>query len=180
MPGCVLSKLDPLSLVINTDYAAHYYLAREYERAIEQCRRTLELEPNYAQAHFQLGLAFQEIGRHRDAIAHLHEARDLSKNSSAALGALANAYAASGKKTHAAALIKELKAKSLLQYVSSFDLAVANRGLGKHDEAIQWLERAYEERADRLIFLLTKPTFDVLRSDPRFVNLLKRVGFPHA
>jgi serine/threonine protein kinase/Tfp pilus assembly protein PilF len=170
-------QLDPLSLIIVTEAGEPYYCGREYDEAIEHYRRALQLDENFWPAHFFFGIALEEKGDFAQAISELQTAVKLSGGSTDATAALAHAYAVSGKSNEALAIVSELKKLSASKFVSSFDFALIYSGLRDRTEAFKWLERSREERSlldDHDI--ASEPRLDELRSDPRFADLLRRVG----
>jgi TolB-like protein/Tfp pilus assembly protein PilF len=171
-------ELDPLSLPINTYTGWAYYFAREYDEAVKQYLRTLELDKNFIQAKWRLGLAFAQQGMHEKAIKELQEALTLSNDNTLIMGALGYAYAMAGKSNDAREVLGELESFAGQRYVSAYQRASVHAGLGEKDQALLWLEEAYDEHAGLLIYLAVEPVFDKLRSDSRFADLLRRVGLP--
>ncbi len=171
-------ELDPLSLIINTDLALTYYFARQHDRAIEQSRKTLDMDPNFALALYTLGMAYGEKAMYRDAIEALQKAATLAGDNPVILGELGRIYAASGNKAEATRILRELQMTSRRHYVAPETIAVVYAELGEKGQAIHWLEKAYAERSTFMVSLKTEPSLDSLRSDPRFQDLLRRVGLP--
>lgn len=169
-------EMDPLSLVINTDVGWHLYYARRYDQAIEQYRKTLELDPNFTLAHLRLGQAYEQKQKYAEAIAELNKALALSAGSTETVSALGHAYALSGQKAQAQKALDELKGRAQQGYASAYFIAAIYAGLGERDQAFAWLEKAYEDRSGWLIFIKAEPKLDSLRSDPRFTDLLRRIG----
>ena len=171
--------LDPLSISINVAFCWRLYLAREYDRAIAQLRDTLELDPNYVWARLNLGQAYEQKGEYNLAIQEFQRAVELSQSSPLAISALAHAYAISGNHAEAAKLLATLQSKSKTQYVSPYYVAVVYLGLGKNEAAMDWLERAYADHSNGLVFLKVEPELDPLRANPRFAALQARMNFPN-
>jgi TolB-like protein/DNA-binding winged helix-turn-helix (wHTH) protein/Tfp pilus assembly protein PilF len=169
-------ELDPLSLIINTVLGLRLYHARQYDQAIEQCQKTLEMDPNFAQAHFALGEAYEQKAKYEEAIAELQKATTLSPSSPFLFSALGHAYAMSGQAGEAMKILEKLQRLSRQRYVSPHEMAMIYTGLGEKDQAFAWLEKAYADRSWRLPFLNVEPRFDGLRPDPRFADLVRRVG----
>jgi serine/threonine-protein kinase len=171
-------ELDPLSLIINTDVGLIFYIARQYDQAIEQCRNVIEMDPNFGVAHFALGLAYEQKGVHDEAISELQKAITASGGITVMTGALGHTYAVSDKKDKAQKILDELKKLSKRRYVSPYSIATIYIGLGEKDQAFEWLQKAYDDRSVWLIHLHVKvdPRLDSLRSDPRFTELLKKMG----
>jgi TolB-like protein/DNA-binding winged helix-turn-helix (wHTH) protein/Flp pilus assembly protein TadD len=171
-------KLDPLSLSINFSYGWRLYLARNYDQAIAQLRSTLEMDPNFVLAHLVLGQSYEEKGQFDLAISELKQAVSLSPNSPLMLAALGRAYAVAGDKGNAEKILDQLTKQSARQYVSPFYVALVVSGLRRNDQALDWLEKAYQDRSNGLIFLKVDPELDSLRSNPRFQSLQRRVALP--
>jgi tetratricopeptide (TPR) repeat protein len=169
-------ELDPFSLIINTDLGLVFYRARQYDRAIEQLKKTLEMEPNFAAARWNLGRAFLQKQMHPEAIAELRRAAELSGRNPVYLAALGHALAVSGRRQEAVRILDDLKGLSKRRYVLPSLIAIIYIGLEDGDQAFAWLEKAYQERSDFMIVLKVEPVLDGLRSDPRFADLLQRVG----
>ena len=171
-------ELDPLSLIINSAFGLIFYLARQYDRAIEEHKGTLDLDHNFAHAHFCLGLTYLQKSRFDDAIEELQKAISIVGENPRTIAVLAYAYAISGQMNRAQELFDELKARSRQQYIAPHLMALICIGLGDHDQAFAWFEKGCEGRDLGLIWLKVEPTVDSLRLDPRFESLLRRVGFP--
>jgi|SRR5579859_5698484 len=169
-------ELDPFSLVISMEIAWNCCMARDYKRAAEEALRTLELEPQFPAAHSALGMAYEQEGRFDEAIAALEKARDASGGHPAALSALAHALACAGRIEEARALIDRLTELSARQYISPFWMAVAYAGVGQTATALEELEKAFEQHDVTLVWLGTDPRLDNLRGEPRFRELLRRIG----
>ena len=172
-------ELDPLSISINTSYGWRLYLARQYNRAVEQLRTTLEMDPGYEWAHLILGQAYEQKGQLDLAISELRKASDLSHQSPLMVSALAHAYALSGNQAKAQELLTLLFTESRKQYVSPFYIGVVYAGLAKNDAAMDWLEKAYGDRSNGLVFLRVEPELDSLRTSPRFIALQRGLNFPN-
>jgi TolB-like protein/DNA-binding winged helix-turn-helix (wHTH) protein/Flp pilus assembly protein TadD len=169
-------NLDPLSLIINADLAELLVLAHSYDESIRQSRKTIEMDPNFALAHNQLAQAYLQKQRYDEAVAELKTAVQLSGGSPAFIANLARAYVVSGKRTEAVKLLGDLKKRSNPGYSNASEIAVIYASLGDTDQAMNWLEKGYEERFNPGVLL--RPGFDPLRSDPRFQNLVRRIGLP--
>jgi len=171
-------ELDPLSISINSSLGWRLYLARQYDRSIEQLRDTLELDPSYEWAHFILGQAYEQKGEFNLARTELQKAVELSHNSPLMISALAHADALSGNQEEALRLLQQLAAQSKKQYVSPFYVAVVYIALGKTKTAMDWMEKAFADHSNGLVFLKVEPELDPLRSNPRFIALQKQLNFP--
>jgi len=172
-------ELEPLSISINTSVGWRLYLAREYDRAIAQLRDTLEMDPASEWAHLNLGQAYEQKGQFGPAIEELQKALELSHSSPLTISALAHAEALSGNHPEANKLLVQLEGLSKKQYVSPFYVAIVYLGLGRNEVAMNWLEKAYTDRSNGLVFLKVEPELDALRSNPRFVALQNRLNFPN-
>jgi len=171
-------ELDPLSISINFSLGWRLYMARQYDRALEQLRNTLEMDPSYELPHLVAGQAYEQKGQYELAIAELRKAVDLSHGTPIMISALAHAYARSGNKIEAEKLLTQLTAESKGQYVSPYYIAIVYAGLGDNEVAINWLEKSLTDRSNGLVFLQAEPQLDGLRSNPRFTALQKKLGFP--
>jgi len=171
-------ELDPLSLIINTNMALILSSAQQYDQAIEQSRKTLEMDPNFALVHYRLGQILILKGMNAEAVPELEKAIALSGGSPRATAELGLAYAKMGKRGDALKLLNDLKDRSKVRYVSPFDLAVIYGGLGDKGRTLEYLEKAYDERSTSLALLKLSPSFASLRSEPRFAELVGRVGLP--
>jgi len=169
-------SLDPLSLIINADLAELLVLAHSYEESIRQSRKTIEMDPNFALAHNQLAQAYLQKHMNDEAVAELQEAAQLSGESPTVMANLGRAYAASGKRSEAIKLLSALKKRSNSIYSHGSEIAVIYAALGDTDQAMNWLEKGFEERFNPGVLL--RPGFDPLRSDSRFQDLLRRIGLP--
>ena len=171
-------ELDPLSISINFSLGWRLYMARQYDRALEQLHNTLEMDPSYELPHLVAGQAYEQKGQYELAIAELRKAVDLSHGTPIMISALAHAYARSGNKIEAEKLLAQLTAESKGQYVSPYYIAIVYAGLGDNEVAINWLEKALTDRSNGLVFLQAEPQLDRLRSNLRFMALQKKLGFP--
>jgi TolB-like protein/DNA-binding winged helix-turn-helix (wHTH) protein/Flp pilus assembly protein TadD len=168
--------LDPLSLIINADLAELLLITHLYDDSIQQSRKTIEMDPNFALAHNQLGLAYLKQQILDGAIAELQKAVRLSGSSPTCVANLASAYVVSGKRNDAEKLLGDLKKRSNPAFSHASEIAVIYAALGDRDQAMNWLEKAYEERFNPSVLL--RPGFDPLRSDPRFEGFVRRIGLP--
>jgi len=169
--------LDPLSVPINAFVGLIYMKARQTREAVEAARRGVDLDPNNPFAHWILARALDARNELPESVAESEKAARLSGGSQASTAQLGCAYARIGETAKAHKIIDQLMELSRKKYVSPYDIAIIYTGLGEKDLALEWLEKAYEERAVRLLELLD-PAFDGLRFDPRFEDLVQRIGFP--
>jgi TolB-like protein len=168
--------LDPLSVIINRDLGLIYYYARQPGRAIEQYRKTLELDPNFALAHQALGRAYLEMGMYTKGVEEIQLAVRLSGESAGMLAALAHAYGLAGKTEKARGILGDLTERSRRSYVPPTSIAVIYAGLGEKENALEWLEKAWGEQDVGLHTLKVHPIFNGLCTDPRFQDLLRRMN----
>lgn len=168
-------QLDPLSLSINFSLGWRLYMGRHYELAIQQLRNTLEMDPNFALAHLVLGETFEQQGNYPQAIEQLQKATAISPNSPLMVAGLGHAYGVAKRPAEARALLNQLMEQSKKQYVAPFYIALVYAGLGENDAAIDWLEKAYEDHSNGLVFVKVDPELDTLRSNPRFKELQNKM-----
>jgi TolB-like protein/DNA-binding winged helix-turn-helix (wHTH) protein/Tfp pilus assembly protein PilF len=173
----IARQLDPLSVTIREAEAQYLYLARRYDEAIAVTDRTVEIEPNFAWAYFDRGLSYVQKGKWREALADLETARRVDDNAFNA-AVLGETYALAGNKSRASQILAELQARAKREDVSALYPALIHAGLGEKDAAFAGLEEAFEERATYILALKYAPFYDPLRSDPRFDDLVKRMGLP--
>jgi TolB-like protein/DNA-binding winged helix-turn-helix (wHTH) protein/Tfp pilus assembly protein PilF len=164
---------EPLSLFINAGVGWISFLVRDYDRTIAECTKTLEMEPGFAPAHLYRGMAYEKKGMFDKAIADLESASD-SEGGASFSGALGHAYAVAGRQAEARMLLRDLKESK--NYFPPYQLALIHVGLGEKEEALNLLEKAYEERYPWLMHLAVEPRLDPLRSEPRFKTLINRLG----
>src|SRR5436190_8284722 len=169
-------ELEPASLVMNTFMGATLYYAGRYDEAIDQCRRTIEMDPNFAVAHWHLGLAYEQKQLLDAATEEFKKAISLSGGSPLMRAALGRVYAKSQKKHEANEILSELNELAKRQYVSAYELATIYVALGNSEQAFQMLAKAYAEHSFHLANLNVCPQFKSVRSDPRFQDLVQRVG----
>jgi TolB-like protein/DNA-binding winged helix-turn-helix (wHTH) protein/Flp pilus assembly protein TadD len=166
--------LDPLSLIINADLAELFLIAHSYDESIQQSRKTIEMDSNFALAHNQLAQAYLQKRMVDQAVAELQKAIQISGGSPTFTSNLARVYAAMGRRKEAIELLDDLKKHASPGYSRASEIAAVYVSLGDSDQAMIWLEKGFEERFNPGVLL--RPGFDPLRSDPRFQNLLRRIG----
>ena len=169
-------RLDPLSGIINAHLGYVYIYSRRYDRAIDQFVKMLELDPNSAPAHGGLGWAYRCKSLHSSAIPALRKALELWQHPTT-LAWLGEAYAAAGHRDEAEKALEQLNQLSKQRYVTAWAPARIYAALSNADEALRWLEIAYQQRAEWMVLLKVDPCFDDLRPDPRFQDLMRRMNF---
>ena len=170
-------ELDPISCMYIGFFALILYRARRFDEAIAQCHKALEINPNYANALWFLALSLEQKGQLAESIEKFEKAFSLG-GGPPCRALLGRAYALAGERAKAESILAELKSLSHQQYISPFDIAVVYAGLGDLTSTFQLLEQAYQQRVFRIIEL-TFPMFDNLRPDPRWQDLVRRIGLPH-
>jgi len=170
-------EFDPLSLLTSVNAGWTFYFARQYDRAIEQCRKALELDANSDGAYACLGWSYRAKGLRQEAIAESERAVALSDRGPGRLTGLARAYAVFGRKADAGKILDELDERGKHTYVAPHYSAMIHAALGEKEQALDALEQAYKERDGSLAWLKVDDAFDSLREEPRFQELLRRVGF---
>ena len=166
--------LDPLSLIISAELAEEFLIAHRYDEAIKQSRKTMALDPFFAVAHFELGQGFVQKRMYEEAVAELQKAIELSGGSTTFSSNLAYAYAQSGKRNEASKILNDLKDSSHDAFSNAAEIALIYVALNEKAQAMAWLEKAFAERFNPSV--LRRPAFDPMRSDPRFENLMRRIG----
>jgi eukaryotic-like serine/threonine-protein kinase len=169
-------ELDPLSVVINLNVSRVFYFARAYDQAAEQCLKTVELYPNFFLAHRRLGQIYERQQMYAEAFAEFDKALALAENNSETMSVKGYTLAAAGQMAEAEQALKELEELSKQIYVSPYSLSRVLFGLGRNDEAFEYLEKTYQERHGILVYLKVEPLFDNLRTDPRFISMLERMN----
>lgn len=169
-------QLDPLSLPINMVEGWVLLCARKNNESAEQLRKTLELDPNFILAHHRLGIVYEQQGKYDEAINEFTTINKLTPGKPLGIMSLARAYALAGKRAEAQKLLDDLLALSKQRYVPSAGIAIVYASLGDKEQAFAWLEKADKERDGILARIKVDSRFDSLRSDPRFVELIKRIG----
>lgn len=160
--------LDPVSPIISRDVAVLHLYRRDFDRALEQCDHTIELNPHFAPAYLTLGLVQEQRQDLDEAAAAVRRAADLSPKSPRMQAALARVYALSDRTADARQALDQLLALSAARYVSPFDVATVHLALGDHAEGLRWLGRACDDRCFELLALAVDPRFDALRRTPDF------------
>ena len=169
-------QLDPLSPIISANAGNLYVLKGYLNPAIEEFKKVIELDPNFPIAHDFLGCAYLRQGHEQEALAELQKGVEASGRASQELGFLGYGYGALGKRAEAMVVLKELEGRYARKESPAMHLAAVYAGLGEKDQAFAWLERDFQARTGLLIFITTLPEYDNLRDDPRYTDLLRRIG----
>ena len=168
-------ELDPLSLIINADLGTGYFVQRRYDEAIEQLRRTLEIDSRFYYAHWNLGEALELKGQLREALNEYKKAAELDDDPFV-LGLVAQAYAKLGQRDEAVKILEQMQQLATRRYVAGYSFALVHMALGEKDKAVEWLERAYRDRAGvDIAFIKIDPMLDPLHGDPRFEALVQKI-----
>jgi DNA-binding SARP family transcriptional activator/TolB-like protein len=167
---------DPLSLYANVELGRGFFFARELDSAAVHFWQALQLDSTQMRARLHLAQVYQQQGRHDEAIREFERVTRTARRSSRPLSLLANALATAGRRPEALRLLDSLRARAARGYVPAFDFAIAHVGMGNVDDAFQWLDRSFADHSLRPY--LMDPTFDAIRSDPRYAALLRRLRLP--
>jgi len=168
--------LDPLSLPIHGFVGGLYILKKQFDQAQAEIQKMKELDPNYIPRFALFGRLYERMGRYEEAIAEFQTGVERTGGSMESKAPLAHAYARSGKPEEARKILAELNERSKERYVDPFRIAEIHVGLGQYDEAFEWLEKAYTTSSAGLVFVKIAPRLEPLHSDPRYAELLKKMG----
>jgi serine/threonine protein kinase/Tfp pilus assembly protein PilF len=172
-------QLDPLSLIILTNFGTVLYWARQYDRALEQYHKVLSLSPDFWTAHWMMGLAYEQKGRYSDAAEEMRIAMKFFPGTCAVLAAsLARVHALSGSPEEALHVAGQVKSEDEAGVSCPYHLAMAYAALGQNDLAFQWLDTAFEAHDMWINFIKVDPKMDSLRRNPRYMELLRRIALP--
>jgi eukaryotic-like serine/threonine-protein kinase len=173
----VAQQLDPMSPAINADLNLPLYLSRRFDESAALARKQIEMFPNFFLPHMLLGNDLFLKGDHAGGIKEMEKAKELEPTPHLK-GQLACLYAKANRKDEARKLLEELQQQAQVRYVAPYWIAMIYVGLDEKDDAFKWFEKAYEERSWFLIFIKMDPWMDSVRSDPRYIRLIQRIGFP--
>jgi tetratricopeptide (TPR) repeat protein len=168
-------QLDPLSLIINANYGYTLYISRRYAEAIEAIQKTLQLDPNFAIAYQYLGYTQIQEKKYSQAVESARRSLQIAPENRTFRADLASALALNGQREEAQQILAELLSDQ--DYIPPVDLAAIYMSLGDKENALRWLEAGYQTRSDPITYINNEPRFDPLRSDPRFQDLIRRIGF---
>ncbi|MGA8622919.1 MAG: tetratricopeptide repeat protein [Candidatus Sulfotelmatobacter sp.] len=168
-------RSDPLSLPNNAEVIRTLYYARNYDRALEQANKALQLDPDYYRIHFWMARVYAQKGMHPEAVAEAERVLQAMPDSTVGLTELAYSLADGGRHSDAQKTLQRLEEKSKHEFVPAYNLAVIHTALHENDTAVHYLQTAYAERDWALMVLAVEPRLDPLRSDPRFQALVRKV-----
>jgi serine/threonine-protein kinase len=171
-------ETDPLSLAINDNLAENLMQQGDVNGAIEQCQRSLELDPNYWASHRTLSSAYLKQGRNSEALVEAQKANKLLNNESVSLKTLGYVQAMTGNRKEALAIVKELEERYPKQQADGRDIAEVYAGLGEKDQVFAWLEKDFQRHDHSMAQLRLEAGLDLVRDDPRFKDLMRRMGLP--
>ncbi|HYH85445.1 MAG TPA: FlgO family outer membrane protein [Pyrinomonadaceae bacterium] len=169
-------ELDPLSSIINGHVGSRLYFARRYDEAVEELKKAAEMNTNLPVQRYPLGNIYERQGRYAEALAEYQKMPADAPNHLGATGWVAHLYAVSGRPAEARVALERLREMGKSGHVSNYLIALTHAGLGEKDEAFAYLEKAREGREYMMLWVKVEPQLDGLRSDPRFQDLLRRVG----
>jgi DNA-binding winged helix-turn-helix (wHTH) protein/TolB-like protein len=168
---------DPLSLIIGSNAGWTLSLAGKSDQAIEILKKAIDVDPSFPRTHFRLGRAYEQKKSYEMAISELERAVNLSPGDACYKGSLGHAYAISGRESQARKVLQDLEARLGQPYVPGYAIALVYTGLGENDQAISWLQRAFDDRSTSMVYLKLDPELISLHSDPRFEQLSRRINF---
>ena len=171
-------RLDPLSLPNNAEVVRTLYYARNYDQAVWQGQKALQIDPNYARTHFWLGRVYSQKGMHREAILASEKVLAAMPDSTLGLTEMAYSLAVAGRRREALQILHRLEERSARTFVPAYNLAVINIALDEKETAIRYMQQAYENRDWAMLVLAEEPRLDPLRKDPRFQEMLAKLNLP--
>jgi adenylate cyclase len=169
-------EIDPFSVNFSNALAGYYYYGRQFDQAIAQYQKTIKMNPKFPLAHADLARVYEQQRRYGEALQELNKAISLSRRTPKLIASLGSVYARAGWRQEALKLLEELKEVSTRENVASSDYALIYLGLNEKDQALAWLQKCYDDRSTLLLNIKVDPIFEPVRSDPRFVSLLRRIG----
>ena len=171
-------EIDPLSVPFHTDLGFTLYYGGLYDEAVKEFKASIEMDPTYALAHLWLGRTYQEKKMYDEANAEYKKTFASVPDWTVGIAAMGYVYGVSGGRTEALQQLQHMKSMSSKKFVTSYGVALIYTALGDKDQAFEWLNKAYDKRENWLVWLKLDPRWIPLRSDPRFVDLVRRVGLP--
>ena len=171
-------EIEPFTAIFRAAYSWYSYLVRRNDLSIEQALRTIELAPDHFFAYWALGLAYALNEKYDESLSALQRASSLTGGNQHLLGEIARVSALSGKRDEALGILDEFLQQSKASYVSAVNITKIYAGLGEREKVLEWLEKAYDERAVKLPWFIIDPCLDAFRGDERFQTILKKMGLP--
>ncbi|MFL6467601.1 MAG: TPR end-of-group domain-containing protein [Pyrinomonadaceae bacterium] len=171
-------ELDPLSLIVNENLAEFYYYAGQYDKALEQEKATIALDPTFFLPHLGAGQAYEMKGMYPEALAEYKQLQELNDDPNYYLSAIGHLYAVTGKREEALRVLTQLKEMSNKRRVAGYNFAIIYAALDDKDKAIEFLEKDHQVKESIFKYVAVDPFFKGLHSDPRFIDLMRRAGFP--
>jgi tetratricopeptide (TPR) repeat protein len=169
-------RLDPLSLPNNAEVIRTLYYARNYDQAIVQGQKAMQLDPNYARTHFWLGRVYSQKGMHREAILASEKTLETMPDSNLGLTEMAYTLAAAGRQSEARKILRRLEERSERAFVPAYNLAIIHIALNEEEVAMRYMQQAFEDHDWALVVLAVEPRVDPLRRDPRFQEILAKLN----
>jgi len=172
-------QINPLSAFIVTDMGFCMYYGNEYDKAITYLKSTLEIYPSFPLAHLWLGRAYQAKKMYDEALLEYDAAEQLNKDFVPTIAAKGYVYGITGKKAEAEKILERLNTLATHKYVTPYGVALVYAGLGNKDKVFEYLEKAFIDRSHWLVWLKLDARWESIRSDSRFINLLKKIQLPY-
>jgi tetratricopeptide (TPR) repeat protein len=170
------AQIDPLSAVISTDMGFNLYYGKNFDKAVQSLKSTIELNPRFLAAHLWLGRTYQAMKKYDEALEEYQVAQTIFPNWVPIVAGMGNIYGIAGQKAEAEKTLDSLHQMSSKKYVTPYGVALVYAGLGETDKVFEYLEKAYDDRSNWLIWLNLDPRWDSVRSDKRFIELVRKVG----
>ncbi|HJU91416.1 MAG TPA: tetratricopeptide repeat protein [Pyrinomonadaceae bacterium] len=170
-------EADPFSLIVQSDIGKMLFFTRRTDEAITQFKKTIEMDPTFPVAHLFLAMAYNQKGETDEAIATLEHEKSIPSSRAVFKFVRGFIYAQAGRRSEALRILQELQQPRPNRFVPAYGIALIHVGLGQTDQAFEWLERSRQDREPFLTYLKVDPNFESLRADPRFSDVLQRVGF---
>ena len=171
-------QIAPLSAFINTDMGFNLYYGKNYDKAIQSLKSTIDLNFDFLLAHLWLARTYQAMKMYKEALEEYQTAQTIAPNWVPTVAGIGNIYGLTGQKIEAKKILDSLKEMSAQKYVTPYGVALVYAGLGETDKVFEYLEKAYQDRSNWLVWLKLDPRWDSVRSDKRFIDLVKKVGLP--
>ncbi len=171
-------QLDPLSAQINTDKGFYLFYALDYDQALLSLKSTLELYPAYPLAHVWLARVYQEKNMFKESVSEYEKTLRVIKDWPVALAGIGYVYGISGQKSAAIKMLARLNEVSASRYVTPYGVALIYASMNENDKAFEWLNKAYEQRSNWLVWLKQDPRWKLIKNDPRYAELILKVGLP--